>query len=636
MAVVPLSATNIRLLSGVPLYSDYKHTRWFNKKSEQTSYFKNRNVVHSMSEANFQRIEGRHFVAVNKHIDDLWNTNYIMFQNKQYTNKWFYGFITKFEYKNKNNTHVHFDIDVIQTWMFDIDFKPSFINREHAKLWHSDGSPVINTVDEGLDYGTEYELRKAEKIEVEKDVLFLVFMTKERKEANPDDETDIALGNDQVYPVTVGAPQPLTYYFMPFIPRDPSNDVTISLSGEVVSQDDNEHMNVLTLIQALSISEDAANNVVSTYITDDIGINYSYEKDENPEADGKIFNFSSERVAVAQMEVTGKDEDGEPENDHIAKFLRLTSMYEFQSKDIYEEDKYADYADVTESKLLMYPYTVLELNDLKGNQVEYKNEYIMDKKIKIEAKGSMGTSNKVAYTVKNYLSKDNTKYSDYTNALINDEPQDVPVVTDMLSAYMQGNRNSIQTQKKQAMWSGITGAAQQGVSGASFGASSMYASRHGGQVWQQFGKMAGALTGVGIGLSAVQGLGDTALAIQSMNAKQQDVDNTPASMDRMGANTNFDYGYGHTGIQLFKKQITKEYRKRLSDFFNMFGYKTLEVKKPNLRTRKNWNYIETESAVIHADINNEDLQEIKDAFDNGITLWHTNKIGDYSLDNGVR
>src|SRR5690625_1995280 len=131
MAVVPTSATNIRFLKGVPLYADYKHTRWFSSVNEQRSFFTSRTVVHSMSQANFQRIEGRHYVAVNKHIDDLWETNYVMFQNTEYNNKWFYGFVTKVEYKNKGNTHVYFDIDVIQTWQFDITFKPSYVVREH-------------------------------------------------------------------------------------------------------------------------------------------------------------------------------------------------------------------------------------------------------------------------------------------------------------------------------------------------------------------------------------------------------------------------------------------------------------------------------------------------------------------------
>src|SRR6185312_11723432 len=157
MATVPLSGTNIRLLSGVPFSNDYKNTRWFDTKSEQTNYFTSKPLKHSMTEANFQRIEGFNFIAVNKSIDDLWGTNYIMFQNSQYNAKWFYGFVTKLEYVQKNRTNVHFQIDVFQTWKFEMNFKPSFVIREHCPLWNKDGSPIINTVDEGLNYGSEYD-----------------------------------------------------------------------------------------------------------------------------------------------------------------------------------------------------------------------------------------------------------------------------------------------------------------------------------------------------------------------------------------------------------------------------------------------------------------------------------------------
>jgi len=71
MATVPLSGTNIRFISGVPFSNDYKHTRWFDNQTQQTTYFNNKFVVHEMLKANFQRIEGRTFVSVNKSIDKL-------------------------------------------------------------------------------------------------------------------------------------------------------------------------------------------------------------------------------------------------------------------------------------------------------------------------------------------------------------------------------------------------------------------------------------------------------------------------------------------------------------------------------------------------------------------------------------
>ena len=70
MATVPISGTSIRFMSGVPFNSDYKNTRWFDNRTQQTSYFDSRNTVHSMGGQNsFQRIEGRYYVKVKKNND---------------------------------------------------------------------------------------------------------------------------------------------------------------------------------------------------------------------------------------------------------------------------------------------------------------------------------------------------------------------------------------------------------------------------------------------------------------------------------------------------------------------------------------------------------------------------------------
>jgi hypothetical protein len=178
MATVPLSGTNIRLLSGVPFSNDYKHSRWFDTSSAQESYFLGKTVVHSMTENTFQKIEGKNFISVKQNIDALWGVNYVMFQNTSYNVKWFYGFVTKLEYKNATTTYVHFEIDVLQTWMFTMNFKPSYVVREHCQLWEVDGSPVLNTLDEGLNYGNVYETVNVMNLKPYDGVLFLVIVAK--------------------------------------------------------------------------------------------------------------------------------------------------------------------------------------------------------------------------------------------------------------------------------------------------------------------------------------------------------------------------------------------------------------------------------------------------------------------------
>ena len=79
---------------------------------------------------------------------------------------------------------------------------------------------------------------------------------------------------------------------------------------------------------------------------------------------------------------------------------------------------------------------------------------------------------------------------------------------------------------------------------------------------------------------------------------------------------------------------TEEYKKRAKLSFTIRGYATNLVEMPNLHTRKSWNYIQTVKCnIVSHDIDVVDLERIKQCFDNGITLWHTKDIANYTLNN---
>ena len=148
--------TEVRLLKAVPLSNDYEHQLKFPDQETQYDYF-NKKLVKKYLDFTYQRISES--LVVPDVFDLLYEANYIMFQNKQYGSKWFYGFITNKEYINPNATRIFFELDVWQSYQFDIEFKESFIDREHCNRWEN-GKPVINTVPENLDIGTEYDIVK--------------------------------------------------------------------------------------------------------------------------------------------------------------------------------------------------------------------------------------------------------------------------------------------------------------------------------------------------------------------------------------------------------------------------------------------------------------------------------------------
>ena len=84
------------------------------------------------------------------------------------------------------------------------------------------------------------------------------------------------------------------------------------------------------------------------------------------------------------------------------------------------------------------------------------------------------------------------------------------------------------------------------------------------------------------------------------------------------------------------KCIKPQYARIIDEFFSMFGYATHRVKLPNITGRRNWNYVKTIGCYIEADIPQDDLQAIKDMFNNGVTFWHNaSTFADYSQNNDI-
>lgn len=90
-------------------------------------------------------------------------------------------------------------------------------------------------------------------------------------------------------------------------------------------------------------------------------------------------------------------------------------------------------------------------------------------------------------------------------------------------------------------------------------------------------------------------------------------------------------------LVLYAYKPTQEYQDKLNKIWDMRGYATNTIDYPNLHTRKNWNYIQTVKCNIKGEnIDPSDLEKIKRAFDNGITLWHTRDVGNYEYYNTER
>lgn len=142
-----MNITEVRLLY-VPLENDYKHTFYFANAAAQESYFKGRSAFTDV-DFSYQRKDG--YIRYHRDYDELIakGVNYVMYRNTAKSSKWYYAFITKIEYVSDGKTNIYIETDVLQTWLFDYEVLPSFIEREHT----NNDAVGANTVPENLETG---------------------------------------------------------------------------------------------------------------------------------------------------------------------------------------------------------------------------------------------------------------------------------------------------------------------------------------------------------------------------------------------------------------------------------------------------------------------------------------------------
>ena len=80
-------------------------------------------------------------------------------------------------------------------------------------------------------------------------------------------------------------------------------------------------------------------------------------------------------------------------------------------------------------------------------------------------------------------------------------------------------------------------------------------------------------------------------------------------------------------------EIKPEYAEIIDNFFEMYGYKINKLKVPETTSRKYWNYVKTIDINMEGNIPETDLTELKNIFNNGVTIWHTDNMYNYSLNN---
>lgn len=647
--------TTFYLLRNVKLDHSYTNTIDFNTKEEQYNYFFNKKAFEVL-EGTYQR-KTIGVVRVPFLYDDIATCNYIMWQNANYSDKWYYAFILEIKYINPNLSEIIYDLDVIQTYMFDVEWKPSQIDRDMGAQFSDTGIPFVNREVEDLNYGSDYDTVYEQNITQIPNVSFMVL------------GFNLWVGDSSTNVNNV--PLNITYAIVPvYVSHE--NNIPSNIQFKINNSD---LTNIGKVLKFFATDKHFVNRLVSLKLYPFIPSDITYTRIDNT-----IF-INSEHYEATILSASS--------NIFVMTNKKDLNLGAY-TKTI-QNNKYSNIPSYTENKMYMFPYTFGVLTNKRGQDFVVKLEDVNTINLELIVQGSISNEPKIGYVIPNYNINGNSltnvnglKY-EQTQGIIESVQNDGAIVDDYTASYLQSNSNSIRVananaklimqsaldranntfntnstildnKTKQANTNFVTDIVRVGINSAIKGA----------ETSANFGassKLMGVAVGMGTLVDGLVSSGqnlyntqesirnsalleantlknanisantDYQVAVATTNAKVQDASCVPPTSKQLGGDYIFDIIHGCDGIYFQLKTVKPYYAEKLQAYWKRYGYKENAFRLPNLKTRRYWNYIKCVQANIFGNIPQDDLLSIRDIYMEGITIWHDDDIGNYSRDN---
>lgn len=645
------------LIKDVDIDISYNHEYYFESEEEQRTFFQSK-IFKTVENGTYQR-KNSNTIAVPFLADEIRECKYVMWKN-DVDNKWWYAFVTSVNYVNPSVSNITYQLDVYQSYLFDMEWKESFVERKHCKQYESrDGlqMPTVNTAPEVLDYGDSYRILKKRNLIQIPDISFLIVGFSEPIDDSVD-TSGIAGASQSIQNI----PTNLYYYVVPiYVGHSLNKTVYFYKNGEYTKL-----FNAESFISYCSQSEFLTGKMVSAVIMPFLTIgDIGYSKIN----DDKNIAISCDNLLLCKFR---KDVTSTTYNFLQISLANRKILQPYEITSTSSVLSIMDKAKYSESKLYMYPYSFTELTTERGDTFIIKNEYIKSKygDITIQIYGTINFQNKMSFIVKDYLSEG----SYLENGIHDSSNANVPIIDDYTASYLQSNSNSIAVARSNALASQNaeisnaerTQTAKLNIASRDYNYNSQKAFiGNAGQIAGGIGQALGGnlAGGLATSISGIAGLYTDALyadtardnsnqlantnfintmvsastnysnAIATIDGKYQDAQQVPNTVRSMGGDYLYNIAYYCDGIYLLEKTIMEEPAKRLENYFKHYGYSYNQIEVPEFYTRENWNYIKLTEPNVSGNIPMDDLLSIKGIFQNGITLWHGDYIGDYSKDN---
>lgn len=555
-----IAPNNEIVLLNVPIEIDMKNQLTFANSNNQFEYFRNIQDQRVYDKVTYIRKDG--YVVINDCFDNLIRYNYCMYQNENFSTKWYYAFIIKMEWLSPNSTKVYIKTDVFQTYQFDVNYYASFIEREHINV-NEDGIGA-NLVPENLELGEVIE-NSSTSIKG----LGICYVI-----AYGRDPSDIGGGTSQYNGCFVnGIASGLWYYI-----------------GNM-----NKVLEMIKTIDTAGFGGD----IKAVYSIPTVSIlgwdpDYSIDElDDRYQVWGFWVNnqFYSDGIEFSL--------DGIP-----------NSLNGYTPRN---------------QKLRQYPFQYLGFTPTNGTNKVFKYEDFENGIPQFKLVSEINPNPNVYFVPKNFKGVSGVNVSE--SAVVSGYPS-ISWKSDYFSNWIAQNSDIVNLNLERDQFNYELGIAKDS------------ANYMGKQIQNAMTLNVGgfAMDSANLLLDTYGNSKNHDYDIKQTMAQVQKTSMLPNTGNVGGSNATL-LGYNLYNQDIFTRySIKRQFAERIDMYFDMYGYQTNKVKLPNITGRPNWNYVKTLGLNVlqksNSNVPQEDLQEFKAIFNNGVTLWHNPATFlDYSQNN---
>ena len=587
MIVAP--ETEIYLLK-TPLQIDELQQMDFASTTAQATYFQSCPSLALMN-ATYQRENDTMYVNFN--IEAIRSYNYVMYKNKQYSNKWFYAFIAGMQYESNTCTAIQIKTDVFQTYMFEYELKRSYVKRETV----ADDTFGKHLIREDVDTG-EYVLNKSKTMFAEvastrytqaSNNLTPLIVVQCSERVGVLRENWQQTSSEVVDTNIVGSlPQGCFYYMFENLP----------LGEYGAGYDDfvrfRKHLD--------SIGK--GNAIVNMFLVPKKSIFEAVSR--------ALFMF---------------DENGNESNFRVQCFEPSANTYgaTYVTTELYARPtSFGSYTPVN-NKLFTSQFNYFMVSNFAGSAVTFNWEDFVNKNTgavatpTFDIKGVLSATTSYCIEPTNSIKSDLDSYGNKVSAEYI-AGQQLPTLSwdsDYYLNWIAQNGKKIEMKQKDFLVSGVGDAFQSA-----------------GQAFSHTGSIPTALAYAGISAISTK-LGYENL-VDQINEEKRQADLVPNSVQGNLNAGDMGFALNSVGFGFFNYQVREDIARKVDRYLSMFGYRVNEIKTPNTKTRRYWNFLQTIDINLEGNIPQEALQELKQIYNAGITIWHDPAhFLDYNLNNAI-